>query len=57
MVLGAVTGVGGSCIHDPLMNRSPGVLHTDIHAVAGICGATVMVLGGATCFTLRLVAI
>ena len=72
VLLGAITGVGGGCIRDLLMNRSPGVLHTDIYAVAAIFGATVMVLaqrrlpispsvasflGGAACFTLRLVAV
>lgn len=72
VLLGGVTGVGGGCIRDLLMNRSPGVLHTDIYAVAALFGATVMVVaqrrlsfspsvasfaGGAACFTLRLVAV
>jgi uncharacterized membrane protein YeiH len=72
VLLAAVTGVGGGCIRDILMNRSPGVLHTDIYAVAALFGATVMViaqrrlslspslagfLGGAACFTLRMLAV
>lgn len=72
VLLGAVTGVGGGVIRDLLMNRSPGVLHTDIYAVAALFGATVMVtaqrrlgvppslasfLGGIACFGLRLVAV
>lgn len=72
VLLGSVTGVGGGVIRDLLMNRSPGVLHTDIYAVAALFGATVMViaqrrlavgpsaasiLGGVACFTLRLLAV
>jgi uncharacterized membrane protein YeiH len=72
VLLGGITGVGGGCIRDVLMNRSPCVLHTDIYAVAAIFGATVMVItqrrfsvgpslasfaGGAACFALRLVAV
>lgn len=72
VLLGAVTGVGGGCIRDVLMNRSPGVLHTDIYAVAALFGATIMILaqrrfavppslasflGGVACFVLRLVAV
>ena len=72
VLLGAITGVGGGCIRDMLMNRSPGVLHTDIYAVAAIFGATVMIIsqrrfsvspavasfvGGLACFALRLVAV
>lgn len=72
VLLGAVTGVGGGVIRDLLMNRSPGVLHADIYAVAALFGAAVMVvaqrrlavspsaaslLGGIACFVLRLVAV
>lgn len=43
LVLSFATALGGG-IRDLPMNRSPGVLHTDIYAVAAIFGATVMVL-------------
>jgi uncharacterized membrane protein YeiH len=69
-LLGGVTGVGGGTIRDVLLAQSPKVLHADVYAVAAIVGAAVTVvaqksglrpgpaglLGGFTCFSLRLVA-
>ncbi len=70
-LMGAVTGVGGGTVRDLLLNRVPGVLQTDIYAVAAIAGAVVMliglkaklprsvamIVGGACCFVLRMVAL
>lgn len=71
-LLGAITGVGGGCIRDILMSRSPNVLHRDIYAVAAIVGASLMLVlqrrfrvgpgaasfaGATACFVLRLVAV
>lgn len=72
VLMGAITGVGGGCVRDMLMSRSPAVLHRDIYAVAAIFGAAVMIAGqrrlglrpswasfagGMACFLLRLVAV
>jgi uncharacterized membrane protein YeiH len=70
-LMGAITGVGGGTVRDLLLNRVPGVLQTDIYAVAAIAGAVVMLValkarlprsitmiaGGVFCFTLRMVAL
>lgn len=65
VLLDAITGVGGGCIRDVLMNRSPGVLHTDIYAAVMIISqrrlsvspTVASFLGGVACFALRLVAV
>lgn len=70
-LMAAITGVGGGTVRDLLLNRVPGVLQTDIYAVAAIVGAVVMLLGlkmrlprgiamsagGICCFVLRMVAL
>lgn len=71
VLMGAVTGVGGGTIRDVLLNRVPGVLRSDVYAAAALAGAmvvvaglrtrmprwSVMTLGAAVCFTLRMVAV
>ncbi len=71
IVMGAITGVGGGTVRDVLLARVPGVLNSDVYASAALAGAIVMVLllkvklprgvamslGGAACFTLRMVAV
>ncbi|MET0910754.1 MAG: TRIC cation channel family protein, partial [Ilumatobacteraceae bacterium] len=67
--LGTLTADGGGVARDILLDRVPLILRTDIYAVAALAGATVfvlgvrrvprelmMVLGGLTCFALRIVA-
>lgn len=69
--IAAINGVGGGTLRDILMARSPGVLHTDIYAVAAIVGACAMiasqrlglrptsssVVGASVCFTVRVVSV
>jgi uncharacterized membrane protein YeiH len=71
VLLGTVTGVGGGTVRDIFLARVPNVLRSDIYATAAMAGATVMiagrklklsptwsaVLGGAVCFTLRVVSV
>ena len=71
VLMGALTGVGGGTLRDLMLARVPNVLKSDIYAVAAIVGATVivlglkaqwprtwvMMLGGVTCFVLRMVAV
>jgi uncharacterized membrane protein YeiH len=71
VLMGALTGVGGGTLRDLMLARVPNVLKADIYAVAAIVGATVivlglkagwtrtwvMLLGGMTCFVLRMVAV
>jgi uncharacterized membrane protein YeiH len=69
--MGTITGVGGGTIRDVLLAKIPAVLRTDIYAVAALAGSAVMiiglrygksprlmaVLGGVTCFALRIVSV
>ena len=71
ILMGGITGVGGGTIRDVLLARIPLVLRSDIYATAALLGAAVMVLcrrlglsqsvsamlGGAACFTLRVVSV
>jgi uncharacterized membrane protein YeiH len=71
ILLGTVTGVGGGTVRDVLLARVPNVLHADIYATAAMAGAAVMIagrklkiphtwaalLGGMTCFVLRMVSL
>jgi len=70
-LMGTMTGVGGGTVRDVLLNRIPGVLQSDIYAVAAMVGAIVMLVGlkarlprslamsvgGLSCFVLRMVAV
>jgi uncharacterized membrane protein YeiH len=70
ILLGTVTAVGGGTVRDIFLARVPNVLHADIYATAAMAGAAVMIasrklklsptwaaiLGGVTCFALRLVS-
>jgi uncharacterized membrane protein YeiH len=70
-LMGTMTGVGGGTVRDVLLNRIPGILESDIYAVAALTGAAVMILGlkvklprgmamsvgGVCCFVLRMVAV
>ena len=69
--LGAITAVGGGVVRDVLLAQIPAVLRVDIYATAALAGSLVMVagarigvprttaaiLGGAVCFTLRMLAV
>jgi uncharacterized membrane protein YeiH len=71
VIMAAITGTGGSTIRDVLLAQIPAVLRTDFLATAAIAGGIVLVasrkldlsapwaalLGGATCFVLRLIAV
>jgi len=71
VLLGTVTGVGGGVIRDLLLGRAPLALQTDNYASSVFFAAAVVLIGrrlglsdgaagligGLTCFTLRLVAI
>ncbi len=71
VMVAVVSGVGGFTIRDILLARVPAVLRVDVLATAALTGAVVLVLaracrappawaallGGATCFILRLVAV
>ena len=69
ILLGGITGVGGGTIRDVLLAKVPTVLWADVYATAALAGAAALVLcrkrgvppvwsaviGGAVCFTLRVV--
>ncbi len=71
ILLGTITGVGGSTISDLFLARVPGIFRFDIYASAALLGALVLVLarrsgtsptiaavcGGVGCFALRLVSL
>ncbi len=71
VMMGAISGAGGYTIRDILLAQIPAVLRVDFLATAAILGAAVLVvarqlgvranisalLGGTTCFVLRLLAI
>ncbi|AMP03681.1 trimeric intracellular cation channel family protein [Collimonas pratensis] len=71
MLMGTVTAVGGGVVRDILLSRVPAVLQVDIYATAAFFGALVVLaarrlglspgaaafVGGAACFTLRMVAV
>lgn len=70
-LMGTLTGVGGGTLRDIFLARAPVILRTDIYATAAFTGAAVMivarqfgippriaaVLGGLSCFVLRVVAV
>jgi uncharacterized membrane protein YeiH len=69
--LGMLTGIGGGMARDILLAEIPLVLRAELYAVAGLAGATVVVLGdrlgvpssvaaflgAALCFGLRVAAV
>jgi uncharacterized membrane protein YeiH len=71
VMMGAVSGAGGYTIRDILLAEVPAILRVDFLATAAVAGALVVVmarqarirpnlaalLGGATCFILRLLAV
>jgi uncharacterized membrane protein YeiH len=71
VLLGTITGVGGGTIRDIFLAQVPTVLRSDIYAVAALLGSVVMIgarsvglnpatstiVGGATCFVLRVVSV
>ena len=71
VLLGVLTGIGGSVIRDVLVARVPSVLQSELYAMAAAIGASVVVLGdamdlpvsvyapigGVLCFVIRLIAI
>ena len=71
VLMGAITGVGGGTVRDMMLARVPGVLRSDIYAVAAMAGSVVVVtgirlgrsprwmawIGGMCCFILRIVAV
>lgn len=70
-LLGMLTGIGGGMTRDVLLAEIPQVLRSDLYAVAGLAGASLVVIGhllgisygvsalagGILCFGLRYVAI
>ncbi|WP_205451958.1 trimeric intracellular cation channel family protein [Sphingobium estronivorans] len=70
-LLGMLTGIGGGVARDVLLAEIPGVLRSDLYAVAALVGAAIVVIGhmlyfpilltacggGLACFSLRMVAI
>jgi uncharacterized membrane protein YeiH len=70
-LLGMLTGIGGGMTRDVLVRETPGVLRSELYAVAALAGAAVVVVGdrlgmpsagtalagAALCFGLRIVAI
>jgi uncharacterized membrane protein YeiH len=70
VAMGTLTAVGGGVARDLLLNRVPLILRSDVYAVCAVLGAGVfvigerrgvrrivmMILGGAACFALRVVA-
>ncbi len=70
-ILGMLSGIGGGMTRDLLINEIPGVLRSDLYAVAALAGAGVVVAGhalelpglpvaitgAAVCFGLRFMAI
>lgn len=71
VLLGTITGVGGGTIRDLFLARVPRVLQADVYATAAMAGSVVMifclkarlkpafaaVLGGVTCFLLRVISV
>jgi uncharacterized membrane protein YeiH len=71
MLLGTLTGIGGGMLRDVLVREVPTVLRAELYAVAALAGAAVVVggqqlglpsasvvfVGAALCFGLRLLAI
>jgi uncharacterized membrane protein YeiH len=71
VLLGMLTGIGGGIVRDILLAEIPGVLRSDLYAVAALIGAAIVVgghllhlpvvatalAGGLVCFTLRMIAI
>jgi uncharacterized membrane protein YeiH len=69
--LGTISGVGGGVMRDVVLNEVPRILWTDIYATAGMAGAAVValghvaglprrtmaILGGLTCFAVRVAAV
>jgi uncharacterized membrane protein YeiH len=69
--LGMLTGIGGGMARDILLAEIPLVLRSELYAIAGLAGATIVVLGdrlhlsstlatvtgAALCFSLRVVAV
>jgi uncharacterized membrane protein YeiH len=44
VMMGAITGVGGSVVRDVLLMHVPSILRVDFIATAAIAGATVLVI-------------
>jgi uncharacterized membrane protein YeiH len=71
VLLGTITGVGGGTIRDILLAQVPNVLRFEVYATAALVGSALMViakrvrlstnlaaiLGGVTCFLLRIVSL
>lgn len=71
VLLGMLTGIGGGMVRDILLAEIPGVLRSDLYAVAALLGAAMVVGGhllnlpvvataivaGLVCFALRMIAI
>jgi len=71
VLLGTITGVGGGTIRDIFLAHVPRVLQSDIYATAALAGAVALVVlrklgispalaaivGGISCFMLRVVAV
>lgn len=71
ILLGMLTGIGGGMTRDVLVRETPGVLRSDLYAVAALAGAVVVVVGrqlgapsigsalagAALCFGLRIAAL
>ena len=70
-LLGTITAVGGGTIRDVFLAQIPNVLRADVYATAALIGSAVMIiarrwrmgdtpsalLGGASCFLIRLVSV
>jgi uncharacterized membrane protein YeiH len=70
-LMGTLTGVGGGTLRDIFLARVPIILRADVYATAALTGAATMIiarklglppiaaalLGGVTCFALRIVAV
>ena len=70
-LLGTITAVGGGTIRDVFLAQIPNVLRADVYATAALIGSAVMIiarrwrmgdtpsalLGGATCFLIRLISV
>jgi uncharacterized membrane protein YeiH len=70
-LLGMLTGIGGGIARDVLLTEIPGVLRSDLYAVAALVGAAIVagggvlnwppvvaaLCGGSICFALRMLAI
>lgn len=44
IILGAITGIGGSILRDVLLREVPIVLHSELYAIPAIAGASVVVI-------------